>query len=318
MNRRTFIRSVACATTASGLGGAAAFGALISGAKESPQVAITMDDFSLSETPKLSVEERNRRVLEALARHSNLKAALFVAGRNVDNEMGRRLLGSWNDGGHTIANHSYSHHYYNSRKMTFQAFSEDALRGEAVIKDFSRFKKLFRFPYLKEGDTAEKRDLMRAFLKKHGYKNGHVSIDASDWYVDTRLRKRLEKEPDADISPYRDYYLNHIRDRATYYDDLARKVLGRSVKHTLLIHFNLLNALFLGDLLSMFEGQGWKLIDADEAFRDPVFSSTPRILPAGESILWALAKQAGKFDSLLRYPGEDGEYEKEKMDRLGL
>lgn len=318
MNRRTFIRSVASATAASGLGGATAFGALFSGAKESPQVAITMDDFSLAETPRLSAEERNRRVLEALARHSNLKAALFVAGKNADNDLGNKLLGSWNDRKHMIANHSYSHHYYNSKKMTFQVFSEDALRGEAVIKDFSRFRKLFRFPYLKEGDTAEKRDLMRAFLKKHGYRNGHVTIDASDWYVDTRLRKRLEKEPAADLSPYRDYYLNHIRDRAIYYDDLARKVLGRSVKHTLLIHFNLLNALFLDDLLAMFEDRGWKLIDADEAFEDPVFSSAPNILPAGESILWALAKQAGKFDNLLRYPGEDGEYEKEKMDRLGL
>ncbi|HVF92515.1 MAG TPA: polysaccharide deacetylase family protein [Blastocatellia bacterium] len=318
MNRRNFIRSIACATTASGVGGATAFGSLLFSAKESPRVAITMDDFSMAETPRLSVEERNRRVLDALARHSDLKAALFVAGKNCDNEQGKRMLGPWNDRKHTIANHSYSHHYYNSKRMSFQVFSEDALRGEAVIKDFSRFKKLFRFPYLKEGDTAEKRDLMRAFLKKHGYRTGHVTIDASDWYVDDRLRKRLEKEPDADLSPYRNYYLDHIRDRATYYDDLSRKVLGRSVKHTLLVHFNLLNALFLDDLLSMFENRGWKLIDADEAFEDPVFSSAPNILPAGESIVWALAKQAGRFDSLLRYPGEDGEYEKEKMDRLGL
>jgi peptidoglycan-N-acetylglucosamine deacetylase len=317
VNRRTFIRSIACATTLSGVGGAAAFGPLFD-SKTPPRVAITMDDFSLGDAPKLSVEERNRRVLEALARHSDLKAALFVAGRHSDNEQGKRLLGSWNDRGHTIANHSYSHHYYNSKKVSFQMFSEDVLRGEAVIRGFPRFRKLFRFPYLKEGDTAEKRDAMRAFLKKHGYRNGHVTIDASDWYVDTRLRKRLEKSPDADLSPYRDYYLDHILGRAVYYDDLSRKVLGRSVKHTLLIHFNLLNALFLDDLLAMFEKRGWELIDSDEAFGDPVFSSAPNILPAGESILWALAKQAGKFDSLLRYPGEDSEYEKEKMDRLGL
>jgi len=31
-----------------------------------------------------------------------------------------------------------------------------------------------------------------------------------------------------------------------------------------------------------------------------------------------MAKQTGLFDSLLRYPAEDGEYEKEKMDALGL
>lgn len=35
-------------------------------------------------------------------------------------------------------------------------------------------------------------------------------------------------------------------------------------------------------------------------------------------IVWALAKQTGKFDDILRYPGEDSAYEKPKMDKLGL
>ena len=34
---------------------------------------------------------------------------------------------------------------------------------------------------------------MRAFLTDHGYKNGAVTIDASDWYIDDRLRKRLDR-----------------------------------------------------------------------------------------------------------------------------
>jgi hypothetical protein len=68
----------------------------------------------------------------------------------------------------------------------------------------------------------------------------------------------------------------------------------------------------------MFKGKGWKLIDAEEAFSDPIFSAQPKITPAGESIIWAVAKETGKFEDVLRYPGEDGEYEKPKMDRLGL
>ena len=92
-------------------------------------------------------------------------------------------------------------------------------------------------------------------------------------------------------------------ERALYYDDLARKVLGRSVKHTILMHFNLLNALFLGDLLKMFKSKGWKLIDAEQAFKDPVFSAAPKIVPAGESIIWALAKETGKFDKLFALSG---------------
>jgi peptidoglycan-N-acetylglucosamine deacetylase len=84
------------------------------------------------------------------------------------------------------------------------------------------------------------------------------------------------------------------------------------------MHYNLLNALFLGDLLDMFRSKGWKLIDASEAFQDPIVSAEPKIVPAGESIVWAIAKETGKFDSVLRYPGEDSEYENAKMDELGL
>ena len=43
-----------------------------------------------------------------------------------------------------------------------------------------------------------------------------------------------------------------------------------------------------------------------------------RLSPSAMSRIWALAKQTGKYENLLRYPGEDGEYEKPRMDALGL
>ena len=79
-----------------------------------------------------------------------------------------------------------------------------------------------------------------------------------------------------------------------------------------------LQALFLRDLMDMFKSKGWQLIDAEDAFIDPVFAAKPNIVPVGESIIWALAKESGKFNDILRYPGEDSEYEKPKMDKLGL
>ena len=45
-------------------------------------------------------------------------------------------------------------------------------------------------------------------------------------------------------------------------------------------------------------------------------------LPFNLALILALcrnkAKESGNFEHLLRYPPEDGEYEKEKMDKLGL
>ncbi len=297
---------------------AIAWGTRTSPAKTSPEIAITIDDFNWNKSLRLSPDERNRAMLQSLRSHGNLKAALFVACRNADSDKGKELLREWDRAGHLIGNHSFSHKYLNSNKVTPEVFNADIARCDEIIRSYPRFEKLFRFPYLKEGDTAAKRDAVRAFLEQRGYRNGHVTIDASDWAIEDRLSSRLTKDPAADVKPYGDFYLTHMWERAQYYDDLARKVLGRSVKHTILMHYNLLNALFLGDLLDMFKSKGWRLTDAQEAFKDPVFRSTPKIVPAGESIIWALAKETGKFDNLLRYPGEDSEYEKAKMDKLGL
>jgi hypothetical protein len=42
------------------------------------------------------------------------------------------------------------------------------------------------------------------------------------------------------------------------------------------------------------------------------------VLPAGESIVWSLAKEKGVIAKSLRYPAEDGEYENARMNKLGL
>jgi peptidoglycan/xylan/chitin deacetylase (PgdA/CDA1 family) len=311
MNRRQFAGNLGLFIAATGMGKARALASLA----PRPQVAITIDDFNVFDTPQLSGAARNQMILDALKGHS-LKAAVFVNGKYVDNEKTLPLVRAWDERGHMIGNHSYSHFYYHNTE--FEKFTADILRNEALLKQFPRFRKFFRFPFLKEGKTGEQREKMRAFLKAQNYRNAHVTIDASDWYVDQRLRARLKANPKAEAAPYRDFYLNHIWERSTFYDELARKLMGRSVKHTLLLHHNVLNGLFLDDLLRMFKEKGWKLISAEEAYTDKIFSSEPKIAPAGESLIWALAKESGRFENQLRYPGEDGEYEKPKMDALGL
>lgn len=311
MNRREFTKTAGLWFASLGVGRNICF----SSPEKRPQVAITMDDFNIYDVPTLSGEARHRAILDAL-RHHHLKAAGFVVGKYVDNEKNLSLLRLWNEDGHMIANHTYSHGNY--ANADFSSYIQDILRNETLLKQFSHFRKFLRFPFLKEGKTVEQRDRMRAFLKEHGYRNGHVTIDNSDWYIDGRLRARLKENPKADIIPYREFYLNHIWERASYYDDLSHKILGRSIRHTLLIHHNVLNGLFLDDLLQMFVRKGWSLVNAEEAYHDPVFSLEPQTLPAGEGLIWALAKESGKFDKLLRYPAEDGEYEKPRMDALGL
>jgi peptidoglycan-N-acetylglucosamine deacetylase len=278
-----------------------------------PSVAITMDDmnWSVLEDPMAT----NGKLLGVASKYG-VQFGLFVVGRNADSETGQKIMRTWRDAGHLIGNHTYSHRPYSS--MDFAEFSADVLRADKLLAPVLSKPVFFRFPLLKEGETAEKRDRMREFLAAHEYRNAHVTIDASDWYYDSRLRERLKREPGFDVTRYRQPYLEHLWERAQFYDGLSRKVLGRSIPHTVLVHYNLLNSLFLADAIEMFVQKGWRIANATETFRDPVFQSQPKNVPAGESLVWALAKETGKFESVLRYPGEDDVYEKPKLDRLGL
>ncbi|HTA67930.1 MAG TPA: polysaccharide deacetylase family protein [Bryobacteraceae bacterium] len=299
MTRRSFFLGAAAAATHA--------------AETQRSIAITMDDLNWMPLPNPT--EINTRLLAAMRSHQ-ARLALFVIGRNADSATGQALIQPWKQAGHLIGNHTFAHRNYDS--LTFEEFSADVIRADQVLASDLSMPRLFRFPALKEGNTAAKRDRMREFLVTHRYRNGYVTIDASDWYYDNRLRQRLATHAAFDVNRFRQPYLDHLWERAQFYDDLSMQVLSRSVPHTLLIHWNLLNSLFLTDVLNMFHRHGWRIVSAEHAFRDPVFLRAPKTVPAGESLLWALAKETGKFEDILRYPGEDDVYEKPKLDRLGL
>lgn len=157
---------------------------------------------------------------------------------------------------------------------------------------------------------------MRAAMESLVYKNGYVTIDASDWFIDTKIIEALKKNPQADLTPYKEYYIRHIIDRADYYDSLATKMFNRKIRHTLLLHHSLLNALFLEDLLNSLESKGWKLIDATKAYQDNIFNLKPMIEPCGESIVWQFAKLDTLFSKDLRYPAEDSKYEELPLQKF--
>ncbi|CAL4867772.1 hypothetical protein MMA231_02039 [Asticcacaulis sp. MM231] len=307
VNRRTVLGA---------LGGGLAMASSPTNAKaKAPGIAITIDDFNLADTARLSGLQRDEAIRQAL-RRQKLKAAGFVAGKYIDADKSPQVLSAWSAEGHCLGNHSFSHSYFSGSDPDGEM--ADILKCESLLAPYAGFQKLFRFPFLAEGKTAEGRDRMRVLLRAHGYQNAPVTIDTSDWYIDQRMAGRLKLAPDSDIAPYRAYWLDHIWERATYYDGLAQKMLGRSIDHTLLLHHRLTTALFLDDGLRMFREKGWRLVDASTALARADLQIEYDTLPAGQSLLWAAAKASGRFESELRYPGEDSIYETARMDALGL
>ncbi|TXH77363.1 MAG: polysaccharide deacetylase [Lysobacteraceae bacterium] len=276
-------------------------------------VAFSFDDgFDPRKQPEAA--QWNARLLEQL-RAARIEAMLFPAAGRVDSPDGLALVRAWGEAGHVIGNHTYSHRNLNAVAVVATDFLADVERADTLLKGMPGWRPMLRFPYLKEGGDAQERDAVRAWMAQHRYRHAPPSIDTSDWYYNQRFLAMREACPDCERSTLKQAYLAHLLERARYYDDLARRTLGRSPRHVLLLHANAINAEYLADVAASFRAAGWTIIAPMHAYRDKMYRMTPAIVPAGESIVWALAK--ARDTQGLRYPAEDGIYEAPKLDALG-
>jgi peptidoglycan/xylan/chitin deacetylase (PgdA/CDA1 family) len=299
------------------------FALLPAGHALAQSVAFTFDDGPrLEATPRLSPLERNAALLAALARHK-VKAALMVTVNNgAIRPEGLALARAWGEAGHAIGNHTMSHLDLNAKDVTLSRYQQELLDCDRIIAPLPGYRKWFRFTYLREGNTPDKRDGMRAFLKQQGYRNAYVSLDTSDWRLDEKLVEVLNKNPNAaaaDLAPIKAAYLAHVRQRALAYRELAHKLQGRDIPQVILLHHNLINALWLDDVIAQFEQMGWQITTPQQAFEDPVYQLQPDRAAAGQSLLLSMARSLGlgKFEGWERLV-DDGDYEIEALRRQGL
>ncbi len=277
-------------------------------------ISLSFDD-GLDPRTEPQAADWNQALLKALA-DAQLKAVLFPAGKRVDSPQGIALVAAWGEEGHAIGNHTYSHRNFGSPRVSLPDFTADVLAAEALFDKLPGWTRRLRFPYLKEGESADKRDRMRDWMTLHGYQAAPVSIDTSDWYYSERFVAWREKHPNDSTEGFKQAYLSHLWSRVQYYDGLARRLLGRSPTHVMLLHTNAINAAFLPDVIEMLRRHGCELVSPEEAYADPLYRRQVDTVPAGESVVWALAKKRKRPG--LRYPAEDETYEKPKLDKLGL
>jgi peptidoglycan/xylan/chitin deacetylase (PgdA/CDA1 family) len=277
-------------------------------------LALTFDDgFDPRTQPHAA--EWNAALLQALA-DGDVPSMLFPTGKNVDSAQGLEQVKAWGEAGHAIGNHTYAHRNFGSPRVSLPDFTADVLAADALLHGLPGWTPRLRFPYLKEGDSADKRDGLRDWLQLHGYERAPVSIDTSDWYYNERFVAWRKLHPKAELARWRSAYLGHLWSRALYYDALARRLLGRHPHHVMLLHTNAINAAFLPEVIAMFKARGWRFVSPEQAFADPLYRQPVDTVPAGESVVWALARKAHLPG--LRYPSEDGAYEKQRLDKLGL
>ena len=125
-------------------------------------------------------------------------------------------------------------------------------------------------PFLHEDRTKKTRDYIRNYLQKLGYKNGYVTVNNYEWYMDALLKRALAEGKTINYKRLKNAYVESLWETITFYDNIALQVLGRSPKHVLLLHGNDITALFIDDLVQHIRSKGWKIISAEEAYSDPI------------------------------------------------
>lgn len=276
--------------------------ALPGGEPTAAEIAITFDDAPRSDSRLMSGAERTDRLISALDGAGVEGAIFFSTGQHIDSSGHERLL-RYQQAGHYIANHSFSH--ARPHDLGLAQWLEDLQQADAALRQFDGFLPLYRFPFLDEGRDEDMRDGMRQGLAQKGYRNGYVTVDNYDWYMDRLLQEALEQGRTVDFEALGRVYVNVLADCADFYDRVAQDALGRSPRHVLLLHENDLAALYLGDLAAELRRRGWSIISGPLAYRDPIAEHLPDTLFNNQGRVAALAAVAGAPRISLIHVSED-------------
>ncbi|HEV2129518.1 MAG TPA: polysaccharide deacetylase family protein, partial [Longimicrobiaceae bacterium] len=144
-------------------------------------IAITIDDLPWIGPVHEGETQLNAtdRLLAALRRH-DAPAVGFV---NCDRTNPRDpILQRWLDAGMTLGNHTAAHLDLN--RADLQQWLDDARRCDAFLRELTGDSTiLFRYPFLHQGPTPERREAARELLDELESVNAHVTVDNSDWIL---------------------------------------------------------------------------------------------------------------------------------------
>jgi len=232
------------------------------------EIAVTIDDLPwVGPVPPGGKEAATVRLLEQLDR-----AEVHVTGFVNCGKPDQELLGRWMQGGHTLGNHTTSH--FDIDKVPVDKWLADARSCHRDLTEvLGSPPTLFRYPYLRNGASAETRDTAHAALTgEFGQTIGRVTVDNHDWKLGELYGAALNAGDTARAEALTTYYPQHIVAAVAHYRDVAERKLGRDVKHVLLLHANALTADHVGEVLETLRAGGAEFIGLEEALKDPVYA----------------------------------------------
>ncbi len=254
-----------------------------------PRVALTFDDLPVHSSlpPSLSRSDVARSVIEALRASQAPPTYGFVNAKGLEGPPDNaEVLRLWRAAGHPLGNHAYSH--MDLHANTPAAFEQDVLAGEKALRESMGDGDWlwFRYPYLREGETLEKRRAVARFLKDQGYKVAQVTLNFDDWAYNDPYTRCVAKNDGAGIEWLEQSYLRRAEASLESGRAAARLAYGRDIAHVMLLHIGGFQTVMLPKLLGLLQQHGFRLVTLQEAQSDPIYAVDPdQALPTGATLL---------------------------------
>ena len=242
------------------------------------EVAITVDDLPTHgpDYPGMDRVQIARDLLAAFARHRLPPVYGFVNGGKPGPAA---VMEVWRAARNPLGNHGFMH--LSLTDTPVERYLADIERNESFVSE-----KMYRYPFLFEGETLEKRDAVRGWLSQHGYRIAQVTIDGDDWAWNPPWARCTAKRDLITLGRLRRTFLDAQVRYITHYRALAQQLLGREPRHIFLMHVGAMDADQMDALLSSFEAAGARFITLERALEDPLYEVNPNVATkAGSTLL---------------------------------
>ena len=183
------------------------------------------------------------------------------------------VLRLWREAGYPLGNHTWSHMNLNDHSV--DDYQAEIVRNEPVLAELAGGTDWhwFRYPYLSEGDTPEKRAAVRGFLAGRGYKLATVTMAFGDWLYSEPYARCVAKNDKKAIAVMEKDYLAAATEGIAYSRGMAKALYGRDIPYVLLMHIGAFEAKTLPKLLALYRGKGIQFVSLNEAMRDPYYAA---------------------------------------------
>jgi peptidoglycan-N-acetylglucosamine deacetylase len=245
-----------------------------------PQVAFTFDDLPAHGPlpPGEFRPEPIRSILKTLKAEHMPPVYGFVNGfRVAQYPYQAELLRDWIASGNPLGSHTWSHPALDltsaKKYIANIAENEPLLRKVDPHGDWH----WFRYPYLQEGNTLEKRVAVRDYLFAHHYKVAEVTIDFEDYLWNEPYARCMATHNDAAVTSLEHSYLSVADEYIGVFRTLSQKLYGHDIPYVLLLHVGAFDAHMLPRLIALFRERGFEFVTLQQAESDPAYAFDPNI-----------------------------------------